>query len=476
MTSDDYAAKLEESPEVFASTLAGTYTYFASYATEHDEFSLMGILHGTDMMTEDIVQAKSTWFTYDYCLEFNQFNYRRPYATWEQLYTPISQVNNDVINGMNVKEVMEDPKSSLRPFLGEAYAIRAFCYMYLVQIFQNPFTAEPDASGAKINYDAYAVPIKYSSIETQQLGKATNNSRNTVKDVFNMIETDLKNAVELLNGAPARATKMSINQQVAQGLLARYYLMVGNWQEAAANAKAARSGYKMLSETELLEGGFMDLNLSDVMWGFDHDSETQTTYASFFSHISNLAPGYAGLEYAPRLIDKRLYEQIPETDFRKRLFNGKDKNTQQTQNGAQWAYANLKFGWDGNWTMDYIYMRAAEMVLIEAEALARMGDANATTVLKELLDARFEEEWRATDTPIIDEIILQRRIELWGEGFGYFDLKRLHRGIDRNYDGSNHRKPDGLLTVPAGDSRWTYQIPEREMQENTEIKEEHQNK
>lgn len=33
--------------------------------------------------------------------------------------------------------------------------------------------------------------------------------------------------------------------------------------------------------------------------------------------ISNIAPGYAGMGYAPRLIDAKLYSQIPEEDGRK---------------------------------------------------------------------------------------------------------------------------------------------------------------
>ena len=75
----------------------------------------------------------------------------------------------------------------------------------------------------------------------------------------------------------------------------------------------------------------------------------------------------------------------------------------------------------------------------------------------------------------VEDVYLQRRIELWGEGFSYFDLKRLNKGIDRNYAGSNHLSGGYKLVVPAQDVRWTYQIPQREMQENKLITEEEQN-
>ena len=217
----------------------------------------------------------------------------------------------------------------------------------------------------------------------------------------------------------------------------------------------------------------MRVTASDVMWGFAHNSETQTSYASFFSHISNLAPGYAGLAYSAKLIDKRLYDQIPDDDYRKTLFNGPEGDASQPTAGAKLPYANLKFGNDGSWTMHYIYMRAAEMVLIEAEALARQGkNAEAATVMAELMKNR-QPSWNKASVTV-DDVLLQRRIELWGEGFAYFDLKRNNKGIDRNYEGSNHQA-GYLHTIPAFDVRWTYQIPQSEMQENSHIQDSEQN-
>jgi hypothetical protein len=123
--------------------------------------------------------------------------------------------------------------------------------------------------------------------------------------------------------------------------------------------------------------------------------------------------------------------------------------------------------------MDYIYMRAAEMVLIEAEALARQGqNAQAASVLGELMKNR-QPSWNKSSVTVND-VLLQRRIELWGEGFAYFDLKRNNLGIDRNYEGSNHLA-GYLHTIPAFDVRWTYQIPQSEMQENSHIQDSEQN-
>jgi hypothetical protein len=208
------------------------------------------------------------------------------------------------------------------------------------------------------------------------------------------------------------------------------------------------------------------------MWGFAHTTETQTTFASFFSMISNLAPGYAG-NYAPRLIDAQLYSQIPDDDARKKLFIGPEGDESQPTKGARLPYANIKFGHVSDWTDNYMYMRAAEMVLIEAEAYAHMNQgAKAAEVLKVLMSKR-QPSWKKASVTV-EDVYLQRRIELWGEGFSYYDLKRLNKGIDRTYAGNNHL-PSYDIKVDARDVRWIYQIPLSEIQENKLISEDDQN-
>lgn len=43
----------------------------------------------------------------------------------------------------------------------------------------------------------------------------------------------------------------------------------------------------------------------------------------------------------------------------------------------------------------------------------------------------------------MDEILFQRRIELWGESGRIFDLQRLGLGYNRTYAGSNHTQKVG---------------------------------
>lgn len=476
ITSDKYQEIIKEDPTALLNSVSALYTTLYSFSYSdyeaHDDAGIGSIFLASDHMSEDVVQVKSHWYTYDYQFDFRMENYRRPYSTWKILYTVIGQCN-DVIALIDLDAVNSDATDALtktlRACYGQALAMRAYCYMYLVQIYQNPFTAAPTASGASIDTDKKAVPLYYASNEDRE----SDYSRNTVGKVLASVEQDLLTAEKMLNGY-ARASKNEIDGAVCDGLMARYYLMTGKWENAADHAKKARNGYALMEQDELLHGGFIDITSKEWIWGFDVPQELSLVYAMWYSHISNIAPGYAGANHAPRAIDRRLYEQIDTTDYRKAWFNGPKGDKTQPTAAAQGAYADIKFGDDGNWTMDYPYMRAAEMYLIEAEALARQGnETGAAEALKPLMEKRCS-EWNAASVSV-EDVLLQRRIELWGEGFAYFDLKRNYRGIDRTYKGTNHRAPDGLLKVDAGDVRWTYQIPLLELQENSEISDTDQN-
>lgn len=364
----------------------------------------------------------------------------------------------------------EEPSSvTVRGYLGQAYAIRAMAYMYLMLLYQDPV----DENG-KLRTDAPSVPLVYATRDNIPTDVAySRQGRNPYSVVMEHVEYNIAEAVKYLDGY-SRASKNEIDLSVAYGIAARYYLFVQKWQEAADAASKARQGYDIM-DRERLHGGFMELEDAEFMWGFNHTTETQLTYVSFSSHMSNDCLGYAGLDQPAKLIDRSLYDQISKTDYRKSLFNGPegDKTASADTPGAARPYASRKFGFMEQWLQDYIYMRASEMVLIEAESYARLGDgAKAASVLGELM-AKRDIAWKAASVTV-DDVLLQRRIELWGEGHGYYDLRRNGKGIDRNYEGSNHT-PANRIKVPAHDNLWWFQLPLKEITENDMISEDEQN-
>jgi hypothetical protein len=92
-------------------------------------------------------------------------------------------------------------------------------------------------------------------------------------------------------------------------------------------------------------------------------------------------------------------------------------------------------------------------------------DAAAATVLYSLAHERDPSYVLSIKTgqALIDEIMVQRRIELWGEGFRFYDLKRTNSPLDRT--GANHDGglTGGVFTIPAGDIQWQFLIPQAEI-------------
>ncbi len=518
LTADQATEAAGKDPDVF---LKGVWSWLIEF-NDHNAFGVMSANIVYDVMSEDVALPSpgSGWFYYDYQLDYRLEHWTRSNYFWSVYYTTIAKANEIISLYPNGGETAGE-----KGLLGQAYALRAWSYDQLIQLFQDYM-----GDGYVINREAPGVPIIYNAADGKTEEEMTAaKGRNTVGDVVDFATSDFEKAIELLSAGYVRpsgsAGKNYIDLSVAQGLAARHYLLLGEWQKAADAAAAARAGYAQRNQKALFDG-FMDVTASDVMWGYDHNSESATAFASYHSHMSNLNAGYAGLNSPAMCIDARLYSYIPADDYRKELFLGQygwtdtktvtvtqadadagkeyvlvnqqddgsyefekvaaadvvgttfDNVRSNPSAGSAVAYANLKFGANGaQWAdMDYIYMRAAEMVLIEAEAYARLdNNAQAAIVLAELMTNR-QPGWSATSVTL-EEILLQRRIELWGEGFAFHDMKRNNLGINRQYEGSNHLK-DALsfCNYPAHHERFTYQLPLREIQENDQISEEEQNK
>lgn len=471
---------IEGKPEQLVAFMRGINLYMIQYgaagSTSHDDFGLAGMLHCADMNGDDMVLVNngSGWFMYDQDLSNNLENYRRPRINWYTPYTIISKCNSliDLLDANSEDE-------SIQAFLGQAYALRAMSNYYMINFFQHIYDAWDGANGSKPG-----IPIVLAEKEGE-----SKMGRNTVKEVLMHIQNDYETSLSHFGkaGSWKREDKSFIDKYVANGLAARFYLMTQQWDKAQKAAAAAlQGGASLMTGSEYL-AGFSDIANTEWMWGADVNAITTTVYASFFSHISNVSPGYAGIG-AYRAISSKLYAQMPDEDMRKeayiapRQIPSTDKNgvvIKDEQGDTIWVehpqnYWNLKFGEVANFENDIPYMRAAEMYLIQAEAYAQQGmTAEAGQMLSTLLAKRY------TETPTIssatvEDVLLQRRIELWGEGFSLFDLKRTNTPIMRGYEGSNFQAAY-QYNAAIQNNAFNLQIPLNEIIENPNISEGNQN-
>ena len=97
--------------------------------------------------------------------------------------------------------------------------------------------------------------------------------------------------------------------------------------------------------------------------------------------------------------------------------------------------SNSKYG-------DVVLMRVGEIYLINAEANARLGNnAEAISRLNALRDARRATLAESTleGDALVEEVLVERRKELWGEGFSLVDIIRNQKAVERrDWPGTNY--------------------------------------
>jgi len=409
-----------------------------------------------DLMGEDMpIYSLDDWFVAPYL--WYQSSTSATSATVYFNYFFYYEIINNVNLLIDSTNRSTGPDADKKAIMGQAYAYRAWSYFQLVQLFGVRY----DAAGNNVTM---GVPLM---LHAQQ----ASTPRSTVNLVYQRINTDADSAILLLDGYN-RANKSHLNKAVAQGIKARVALTQQDWNTAAAMAGAALSGYTLMDSTSYLSG-FNDYNNAEWMWG-SHQQDNQTTYfASFFAYMSCNFPSL-NVEESPRTMLDSIYRLIPNTDVRWQLWDSTGMNKsfpvpvdasgadagirlKFMQRKFKVANAQLSVG-------DIPLMRASEMYLIEAEAYAQMGghDAQAAAAIYPLAKSRDASYTLSTNQgkSLLNEIWFQRRIELWGEGFRFYDLKRLNQPL---YRGRHTFMQSYQTNVPAGDVKWQFLIPQSEI-------------
>lgn len=440
---------------------------FMQYSTQ-DQAGQGSVMINMDMLGEDVVMtaAGNGWFNNTYkWLTHRNANATTVYFTYRFYYKLIANANM-IINNIDNVDGSDADKEEIK---GQALAYRAWAHHQLVQIFAERYDA------TKGTNEQAGVPILTENTTEGQ-------PRASVEEVYAQVNKDLDEAISLL--PEGRNAKSHFNIDVVKGIKARVALTMQDWETAAQYANEARQAYSLMSTKDYL-AGFNNVENGEWMWGSDQIADQTTYFYSFFAYMSaNFSS--TNIRSNPKAINSKLYAEIGDTDVRKQLWDPKPepvkdadgKTTGYDVNGfvipsnfSAKPYMNRKFMADGGASSigDVPYMRAAEMYLVEAEALARLGrSVDAALVLAELMEARDEEYTliELVGQDLIDEILLQRRIELWGEGFRFLDLKRTNSALDRT--GANHDATlvNNLFSVPAGDNRWQWLIPQDELNAN----------
>lgn len=433
------------SPETVFGTKEGATAFIAGILrntraqfTATDTGNLGSMYFARTNKGNDVVNSGS-WFQSDYQNDNREPNYRRTAFTWNFLYYLINQTNA-LIKGL--EESTSISAADKAPLLGQAYAMRAFFYFELSLEFQHTYSFDVNALAPPI-YD------KPSQLEGKAMSKQS--------ELYAFIVADIEKSLSI--GSNSRMNKSYFNKEVAHGIAARVYQVMGNWPKAVANANAAYGGNVAAAlSPEVYKGGFNNMDAGKEWMLASPQTDDQSAYYYTAPHAFFTQTESA---YNNTYINANFKNLFTATDVR---------NTFVTTTRTDFRKVYTKkfvFGFDS----DVPLMRTPEMILIEAEGLYYSNPAAAHNLLFELQKNRDTGAVKSTNSgqALLDEIMVERRKELYGEiGVEWFDAKRLRKGLPRD-GGGVHRLPMTANPIMPDDKRLFLKIPQSEIDANPNI-------
>ena len=495
-------------PAMFCSGAAG----YASAYGDHTDFGYPGIALRLEHMLEDIAtMSDNPYYNRFFAYDMNQgqgSRYSYCGYFWQLYYSWIRLANDVIASIKPVVEESEDSDPELAHILGQAYAYRAMCYLDMARLYEPKLNDYTDVRSVL----GLTVPIVD---ENTDIEKTKNNPRVDRATMYTFIFEDLARAEKYMDASFKSYSEPTL--MAVYGMYARAYIELGYSDDPAfpgrdSFEKAAEYAHKVIEESgktpltqaqwEDPSNGFNNGNSNNAwIWGLTTSSENLNNLLTFISHMSGEAAwGYA--RYAQFGVSKRLYDAIPDEDWRKHSwldpkreeyykykFAGTEADKDDFLNGMPAArdYEALKFrpaqGECSDFNVgnagDFCMMRIEEMYFIEAEAQYHLDPQKGIELLRDFIrDYRYSSYNRinngADEQTFLTELLLQKRIEFWGEGILFYDYKRMDMGITRSYPGSNHAGVYKLNTVGRS-PQWNIVVTRREFQNNLGIDPDTQN-
>lgn len=417
-----------------------------------------GFMFCRDCEGDDITWITNTWMKAAYLGWECNMNATNGYNTsfWRVYYQWILNANK-VLEALEVAEATD--QKLYNQLKGEALCIRGWAHFNMVQLYAKRY-----AGGTTNSQDG--VPYRIDS-------KGGELARSSVEEVYSKVNADLDEACTLLTGINPGVSHYS--EMVAWGLKARVALAKQDYANAATYAAksvslAEANGCALMKEDELYNG-FADITTKtkEAMYAAITADDKTVYFYSFYAYMSWNFNATA-IRQGVKCIGKEVYETMSDTDLRLAWWDPTGEMDAPTSTFVKQPYQNRKFEArsTANAVGDVAFMRLAEMYLTQAEALARSGNsAEAQTVFTKFQltrDPSYTSKGNTGDA-LITEIMNSRQVELWGEGFRFYDLKRLNLPIKR---GSNFEITfANFLEKPADADGWAWEIPKAETDYNT---------
>ncbi|MBQ5626484.1 MAG: RagB/SusD family nutrient uptake outer membrane protein [Bacteroidaceae bacterium] len=417
----------------------------------HYDWGYASVMHVRDIMTGDLTVAETGYDGYKYWAS-NQYmgdNYIYSQFLWYYFRDMVYTINQNLEALDKIDEDVEAEKAV-------AYAYRALTYLDWAQMYEflpNEVTSPITAAGNDVTN--LTVPILDKPVYHYD---TINVPRATREEMAAFILSDLNKAeagIVSLNDA----SKELPHLDAVYGLKARLYMWLGDYENARRYARQAidcNTGHVMTREECLsTTDGF---NTPEPwMWASVMEADDDVVRTGILNWTSWMSPeaqyGYSAAG-ATSMIDAAMYNRMSNSDFRKLMFKapaGHELESKVSYIDAYVAnnlpdYAAIKFrpndgdaySYSVGSASAYPIMRIEEMYFIEAEAAAHLNPGEGIALLQGFMKEYRDESYTYNaDYDAIDEILFQKRVELWGEGQSFFDYKRLNMSVTRGYEGTN---------------------------------------
>ena len=427
----------------------------------------------------------SGWNTVMNATYFESMTSMYAYYPWYYYYMLMGNANTIIDNIDNAK----GPDAEKQFIKAQALTYRAYCYTMLVQFYCWRWVDSNNGTSLTNLMDGLVLRTEANISETDIPLSSSG-------EIYKQIYSDLDQAIDLFQKSSLTRSKIwEPNINVAYATYARAAITKQDYTKAAEMAPKARQGFALMSNTEYF-AGFSAPN-SEWIWG-SYGGEDQTLYFYGFHSYMAFDAETSIIRTYPVCISKTLYEKIPASDIRKKMFLDPGTTTYNsvgtiptndplavstraahppmTSSFVIAAYMAFKFSIKGSIGVGYVnHFRASEMILIEAEA---NYFTNNYTAAQNLLNTLTRSSGRdpeytctATGADLLKEIKFYRAVELWGEGFDWFDKKRYNDPIVRLgfTAGGNFGSPtDKDRPVDEGNN-WTHVTPLIERENNKAV-------
>ena len=425
-------------------TLSSDYHFDWGYGSQ---------MHIRDVMTGDmtVVSTGYDWYS-TWANNKNQGeNSANTQFVWNY-YWKFIQTSNNLIAAVD--------SASATPaqlgMLGAAQAYRALAYLDMAQMYEflpNDVVESVNAAGNDVLN--LTVPIVREGMTEEE---ARNNPRATRDAMAAFILGDLDKAENNIKTLEI-SSKIIPHLDVVYGLKARCYMWLGDYENAKKYARLAidnNTGHVM-SQDECLNTASGFNTATPWMLASTTQKEDDVVKTGIINWASWMSPeaqyGYNAAG-ATSMIDAAMYARLSDTDFRKLMFKAPEGHALESKVSyidAEWGaelpeYAAIKFRPNEGNTEEYSVgsstsfplMRVEEMYFIEAEAAEHIAPGEGAALLTDFMTTYRDAEYALPlGVDVIDEIVFQKRVELWGEGLTFYDYKRLNMSVTRGYEGSN---------------------------------------